>query len=520
MRAWVPSGDISGEQAINADLMVIREHQKDATCITFANDESMLSEVKTVYGTIRFNRWTLNNRDNADDLSVESCTRDNNGHRVYDEKTTNDNHPILSPEKQVSIYARGLYFISFPFNVHLSDVFGFGQYGTHWVISTYNGLRRAQRGYFDQDCVNEDCSNWDYIWDPSDFKMEANVGYLLSIDLDLMRYDNTDFWTNNISTVELMFPSMAELETIQKTNYEMPELGEEYKCNINNKYDDRRVKDSYWRCIGVPSFADYSGVLKDGNDESITWQPEGNTFPFLYEWNTTDNSLMVQSTSNYKFRSTFAYLVQNGNAIRWSVVNAKPSQIVARQRSAEQESNYEWNIALLNGEKKEDQTFLRMSDLESVTTEFDFGQDLSKEFNYGRSEIYTLIGTNQVAANSLPLSDHTTVVSLGLDIDKAGDYTIAMPEGVMSVGVTLYDAETGTRTNLSAGMEYTIALNKGVCDNRLYLEISPIQNDAPTDIENIGDGVNNGETVKKYLIDGRLYLKKGSVLYDAQGRKL
>lgn len=508
MAALVPSGNINGEVTIDADVMIMRVHQEDATCITLANDKSSLNNVKTVYGAMKFKRTTINNRDN-------------NGNELND-----------SDKK--SIYERALYFISFPFDVHLSDVFGFGTYGTHWVISDYNGKRRAERGYFADNCVNEDCTNWDYIWRPDTFTMKANTGYLLSLDLDLMQYDNTDFWKHGIEYVELFFPSKTTLSTIQQTDYTMPGLGEEYRCTINysslpehTEDSDRRVKDSFWRCIGVPSFANYDGSLSDGSNNVInwksdyTWKADDAAFPFLYAWDVSDNSLSVQSTNTYPFRSTFAYLVQNGNQIKWSAVNAKPSSptpIVARQRSGEQESNYEWKITLTRGEVQEDQAFVRMTNHEDVTAEFDFGQDLSKELNYGRSDIYTLIGYERAAANSMPLNNLTTTVPLGLDIEQAGDYTIAMPEGVESVGVTLLDAETGERTNLSAGMDYTISLNKGVCHNRLYLEISPIQH-TPTDIE-YTDQSTRKQSVRKVLIDGQLYIVREGVVYDAQGHRL
>ena len=507
MAGLVPSETIDEEFAVHADVMIVREHQEDATCITLANDDSKLSNVKTVYGILRFNRLIINNRKDA-------------------------NNELPDNEKK-TIYERALYFISFPFDVHLSDVFGFGTYGTHWVISDYNGKRRAERGYFADNCVNEDCTNWDYIWRPDTFTMKANTGYLLSLDLDLMQYDNTDFWKHGIEYVELFFPSETTLSTIQQTDYTMDALREEYRCTIDysnlpghTEDSDRRVKDSFWRCIGVPSFANYDGSLYDTTTDPekkypIEWKAEGETLPFLYRWNVSDNSLIVTNTSNYEFQSTFAYLVQNGNEIHWSAVNAKPSSptpIVARQRSGEQESNYEWKITLTRGEVQEDQAFVRMTNHEDVTAEFDFGQDLSKELNYGRSDIYTLIGYERAAANSMPLSNLTTTVPLGLDIEQAGDYTIAMPEGVESVGVTLLDAETGERTNLSAGMDYTVSLNKGVCHNRLYLEISPIQH-TPTDIE-YTDQSTRKQSVRKVLIDGQLYIVREGVVYDAQGHRL
>ena len=525
MGAWVPESAISTEQAIAADLMVIRRHQENATCVTLTNESSKLTDVKTAYGAMQFNRWTINNRGGADDLDVEHCTKLSDGHRVYDETVTNEYHPVLPLAEQTSIYERGLYFISFPFDVHLSDAFGLGTYGTHWVISTYNGKRRAERGYFAEDCINEDCTNWDYIWDPSGFVMKANEGYLLSLDLDLMKHDNTSFWANNISQVELFFPSTAAVNSIEKTDYTMPALTDEYLCTINHNTPngDRRVKDSYWRCIGVPSFADYDGSLTtDGNNTinwkaDYTWKADNGAFPFLYEWNVTNNDLVVRSTNSYKFRATYAYLIQNGNEIHWKAVNTnKPASIIARDQT-ENVSNYEWKIALLRNDAPADHTFIRMTDNESVTSAFDFHQDLAKEFNYG-ANIYTLVGYERLGANSLPMSDSTTIIPLGVSAQEAGDYTITMPEGVENIGITLVDNETGIHTNLSVGQEYTLTLNKGICENRLFIEVSPIQN-TPTDLEYTTEDTRE-QTTRKVLINEKLYIIRDGVVYDAQGHRL
>lgn len=494
MAAWVPTGEINNVKSLEADMMILREHQEDAACITFADSDDKLINIKTVYGVLRLNKYILNN------------------------KKTTGNHEILDPKDQKSIYERALYFISFPFDVHLSDVFGFGTYGTHWVISEYNGLRRAKNGYFVDNCMNEDCTNWDYIWDPSNFTMKANQGYLLSLDLDLMKDNNESFWAHGINTVELYFPSYEHVQTIQQTSYTMPALSEEdYKC----KHKGHEVIDSYWRCIGVPSFADYNSKLTDGTDE-IIWQPKGSEFPFLYEWNVSDNSLMVQATSTYRFRPTYAYLVQNGNQIHWSAVNATPNQpsnIIARRQAADEVKNYEWKLTLSCNEQIEDQAFVRLSDNEQITTEFDFNQDLSKEFNYGRSDIYTLIGYEKAAANSLPLSEQTTLIPLGLSIEYNGDYTIAMPGRMENIGVTLIDTESNTRTNLSAGMEYTLTLNKGDYNNRFFIEISPIQQ-TPTDIEYVTGDSNSQDSVRKVLIDNILYIVRDGQIFDARGARV
>ena len=525
--AWMPDGsDIDTDLHIQADVMVVRDHQESAQCITFANDASKLSEVKTVYGTMRFNRWTLNNR--ARGLGgVEDNIKEHANHTDSISKY----HPVLSGGEQKSVYERASYFISFPFDVNLGEVFGFGKYGTHWIISEYNGLRRAHDGYFYDNCHNWDCTNWDYIMDPTGITLHAYQGYLLQLDLDLMQYDDTtEFWLNQIHQVELYFPSTTQVSTIATTSATMPALGDEYICTINhnqngdNPEGDRRVKDSYWRCIGVPSYADYGTVLKTSESGStITWQTNYSwranfrDYPFLYEWNVTDNSLSAQATSTYTFKAMHAYLVQNGNAIYWQAVNTTPSPIVARRQRQYMEDEFLWRLTLSSSQRFEDQAYIRMTNDELVTDTFDLNQDLAKEEKTGYANLYSLIGYERAAANSLTLNTtSTTIVPLGVSIPVAGEYTFALPDGAQGAELTLMDDETGKQTNLSAGMTYTVTLNAGQTDNRFRLEITT-QN-TPTDIENTNDVENEtNRNIRKVLINGVLYIVRDEHIYDARG---
>ena len=525
MGAWVPDTEIgdNGLQ-IDADIMIMREHQDEATCINLTeNANSKLTEVKTVYGVMRFNRWILNNRANPKDLDVDHCSTFNGTDRYYDEEKVKEHHPVLPLIEQTSIYERSLYFISFPFDVNLSDVFGFGTYWNEWYIEYYDGLKRAKEGFF-----IDSPPNWKYVTPEmaDTFKLRAYQGYILGLDLDYMQYNNTSFWTHNMQEVELFFPSTTTMGEIAKKEVTMPALGTEYECKINRPNSDHRVIDSYWRCIGVPSYANYDGLLYAGeNGSAITWKTDrtwtGNytEFPFLYSWNTTDNTITPRSTKEFKFKAMHSYLVQNKSQIHWKAVNVNvlpsPAAIMAREME-ETRREYEWRITLTKGEKEQDQTFIRLTNHEQVTTEFDFNQDLSKEFNYGRSDIYTLIGNTKAAANSLPFSEQTTLIPLGLSIEYNGDYTIAMPGRMENIGVTLIDTESNTRTNLSAGMDYTLTLKKGDYNNRFYIEISPVQQ-TPTDIEYVTGDSNSQDSVRKVLIDNILYIVRDGQIFDARG---
>lgn len=518
--AWIPEGasqEIETNLTVNADVMVIREHQGPAQCITFANDKSMTG-VKTVYGAMKFNRWILSNRAHPEDTNPNHCRESNLGGDLA------AYHSPLPIDQQLSIYERSLYFISFPFDVKASEIFGFGHYWDEWYLEYYDGKTRAKNGYW-----IDSPPNWKYVTPDmlEDFTLKANEGYILGLDLDFMQVDNTAFWSNGISTVELYFPSTVNLETLKQTNVTIPALSSDYKCTINRgtPEGDRRVKDSYWRCLGVPSFNIYNSALKDGSGNTIewktdyTWHADESEFPFIYMWNKADNTLTAQSTSAFNFLPMHAYLVQNGGEINWTAVSAKPSSIVARQESAIMPNEYNWRITLSRDSVTEDQTYVRMTSLEQVTDSFDFGQDLVKELNTGRSDIYTFIGYERVAANSRPIeTTQTTIVPMGLNIETTGDYTFSIPEGTDGVGVVLVDEATGIRTSLGA-LDYTVTLQQGDYTNRFYLEISPIQN-TPTGLEEPTSNSSLKGRAQKRIIDGVLYIVRDGKIFDARGARV
>ena len=496
--AWLPSNaDVSGTNNINADVMIIREHQEAAQYITFADADSKLTGVKTVYGVMKFNRWVLNNR-----------------------KSTGTHQP-LDVGDQKSEFERSLYFISFPFDVRVSDIFGFGHYWDEWYLEYYDGLTRAKNGFW-----IDSPPNWKYVTPEmaTNYVLKANEGYILGLDLEYMPYNNEEFWAHDIETIELFFPSTAELATLQQTTCTIPALSSDYKCTIKRTGEDgdRRVKDSYWRCIGTPSLNLYNTAVTDGSGNAIswktdyTWHADEREFPFIYMWNKTDNTLTPQSTSTFNFLPMHSYLVQNGGQIVWTNVSAKPSSIVARNADDTPAMSYNWRLALISDTTLIDQTYVRMNNLEQVTDTFDFGQDMSKEFNAYRSDIYTKIGYERVAANSMPLNtETTTIVPVGIKVYKAGEFKLAMPDGTDGIGITLVDNETGIRTQLGA-LDYTVTLDKGTYESRFYLEISPIHS-TPTDLGGVNS--NQPSAVRKVIIDQNMYIIRDGKMYNVQGAR-
>ena len=521
MAAYVPTAAaVTDTIAINADIMFIRQHQEAPTAITFGESSGKLDEVKTVYGVVRLNRWQISNRQHPEDDNVDHCKT---------QELINTWHPLVDVGDMTSEYERSFYFISFPFDVNLSEVIGFGTYGVHWGIMYYDGKGRAKNGYWADSEVN-----WKYftIEEMRTKKLNAYEGYVIGIDPDLMYYTNTNIWTNNCSNLEIFFPSRTKIGNITKkaVTVDIDQTG--YECKIDRRTQaekdaglkdinkNRTIADSYWHCIGVPTYADLTASIANVVSDTLERLEWGNkNLLYVYSWSKIDNSLTAVSAPTFEFETMKSYLVQYaGETISWAAASAGPQSIVARQRDEEEIHFAEFNLAILQNEEKQDQTFVRLSDDENITNDFDFNYDLGKSFNAGKANIYTLAeGYIQAAANCLPLSSQTTIVSVGVKIAKEGDYTFSIPQGTNGVGVTLIDNETGIRTSLSA-LDYTINLSAGTYNDRFVLEISPIAQ-TPTGVELL-NGENGANGVRKVLIDGLLYIVKDGVIYDAQGKRV
>ena len=483
--AYLPSNgdEISGNNAINADIMFERVHQGNVTQITFETNESQISAIQNVYSTLKFEKDEINNH-------------------------------------YLSRYERDLFYVSFPYDVRVSDIIGFGEYGKHWIIEYYDGAARAEKGFW-----VDSKSFWTFVTPDkaSSFIMKAGTGYIVALDLDEMEEDD-DVWANT-STVELIFPGDISSISNQEVIYNMPS----HQCNINRGTltGDRRIADSHWNVLGVPAYHNTTGTFENHTDDlgggkSQVWSAD-NAPKFLYTWNMTDNSLTPTNASGYNYKAMHAYIVQYyGDVTFHTSTNAAPASVAARTY-ADAPRSVDFRLEIQQNETAVDQTFVQLSDEEGVSSEFVFGEDMSKEFNKNKANIYTMITSvlndtatvTEAAGNTLPMSEQTTVVPVGVKIATDGEYTFAIPEGTGGIGVVLVDNVADTRTNLSL-TDYTVTLSTGTIDGRFVLEISPVQG-TTTSLEPISDEGLEISGVRKVIIDQKMYIIKGNHIYDATG---
>ena len=406
--------------------------------------------------------------------------------------------------------ARTLYWVSFPFDVRVSDVFSSAVYGNHWIIQSYNGAKRAAEGlYLDSD------SNWEYHFDPSTINdnnddpndngiLKKGVGYVVA--LNYVNIDRDQLFKTT-DAITLYFPSTTSISGHIINNASTTIVVPAHTCNINRPITngDRRIADSHWNVIGVPAY----------KNAGINFENDVTTFAnvtYYYKWLGERNLYQAVGGKDQNFDPLHSYMVQYHGELNWrSIVNEGPASLAAKRNSDDMKQHH-LRLELQQNGTEQDRTFIQLQE-EEVTTSFDFNYDLCKIKN-GGANIYSLIATDrdpiEVAGNVLPIQE--TVIPVGVVISAASEYTFAMPEGTDGIVVELIDYETNTRTNLLLD-EYTVNLGKGTFENRFALHVKP--NKTTTSLEDVST---NTTGVKKYLIDGILYMQKDGALYDAQGK--
>ena len=465
--AYVPGASKDVDQ-ISTNLMIIRQNYGEAKQLVFNNGDMSTRENRRAYGVIEF---------------TENYLKDGS---IPDLK-------------------RCLYWVSFPFDVNLSEAFGSLVYGKHWLIQEYDGARRAAEGLW-----KESESFWKLHWEPN-ITLEAGLGYVIEIDINQMIKDNIIDPTDDKQQIAaLYFPSNTPITTeiINRDTYTVNIPA--HKCEIvhTGTYGDRTIRDSHWNVIGVPSYINTGATFSDQR------YALNNVVKYYYQWDgeVDKYTAMEAKEQAYSFHSMYAYMVQYAGDITWNSVllDEKPAQIAAKKNSVTNE--HAMRLELQQNNILLDKTFVRLQD-DVATPAFDFNYDLCKITNKG-ANIYSIITAEaspvDVAANVLPIEE--TIIPIGIKTDAAGDYTFAMPDGTDGIVVELIDYETNTRTNMLLD-EYTINLGNGTFENRFALHVKP--NKTTTSIVDVNT---NSNGVRKFIIDGTLYMQKDGVLYDAQGR--
>lgn len=479
IKAWKPGAAVSGSIAINADVMLIREDQGNATQLSFANASSELTSVQKVYGVLGFTKSVLTN-----------------GSKSSQE--------------------RSLYWISFPFDVKLKDIFGFGKFGEDYIIRRYNGEKRARIGWF-----AETSTFWETMDPDSEVEeentMKAYEGYMVALDKGLFSADDSRWKADGkaISEIYLYFPSETNVGTLKQktTTITLPEMIYPYDRYFDKgeaKGLNHKVTDSNWRVIGVGSLEN-SGLTATALD-GVT----AKAFDF-YEWTASTNSLGIVANAQVggsgarTFNAGHAVMVQWAGKITWENASV-PSSVAARNK--QEKKNYDIELDLNYNDEKADRTYVILK--EDASPDFVLNEDVYKVTNSNLPNIYAYAGSYDCGISRVPVESQT--VPVGVITRKNGTYTFSMPTNFDGT-VTLIDKFAQTRTNLALE-DYEVALPKGTINDRFELELDIRK--VPTAIDGVTDGNGSLKDGKahKFIENGIMYILRDGILFDARGNKV
>ncbi len=468
--AWLPSTGVTGTIPIKADVMLLREGQNQATQLNFTDANSKLTQVKNVYGVLGFKKSDLTDGDKAS-------------------------------------YERSLYWISFPFDVKVKDIFGFGTFGKDFIVRRYNGVKRAQIGWF---------KDTDTFWETMDPNseieeentMKAYEGYMVALDKGLLNSSDSRWSVDGkaISELYLYFPSTTTVGTLSQTNKEI--TLDSLSCRIDRPFaqdpnKNHKITDSNWRVIGIGSLHNSKLTAKNLNDGDVTLS--------YYNWTASSNSLTstVSDPDATTYKAGHAVMVQFAGKITWT--NASVPAPVAARRVETEKKNYTVELDLNYNGSMADRTYVVLQ--ENASADFVLNEDLYKATNANLPNVYAYAGAYDCGVSIMPIE--STTVPVGVITRKKGSYTFSMPSD-FSGTVTLVDSFAQTRTNLAVE-DYTVDLEKGTFNDRFFLELD-IQA-VTTNLDQTSDGFTKDKT-RKVMIDGILYIVKDGKMYDARGNKV
>lgn len=459
------AGTINGNINLETSVMIVREHNDAPKQLTFANNDVSITATPNIPNT-----------------GQDQYTKPAYAVMTFLEDKLLDNN--------VSKYEKMFYWISFPFDVKISDVFGLGEYGKYWIMEEYDGKQRSENGLAQ--------TNWKYITKKSHI-LKKDTGYVLCLNYNQILQDQlfTSHGAGEFghSKLSLYFPSNSVISPAMLKGGQTVTRTLERMENNNTAWNHHN-----WHLIGVPSFATpgFTDIQQDA--------------PFVYEYWHPGDAYAAVSINDVEFQAMHAYMVQYYGDITWtSVVNTGGSVSKLTAKTDEQaDKKVMLRLELQQAGSTIDKTYVQLRN-DKGTKGFDMSLDLTKIINAG-ANIYSIVDNHEMAGNAIPKDE--TVLPLGVVITAAGEYTFAMPQGTEGMIVELIDYEQGTSTNLLMS-DYTVNMPVGTNNTRFALRLVPDK--VATSVDNIGNGA-NGDEVRKLFIDGVLYLQKGNNTYDAQGK--
>lgn len=324
-------------------------------------------------------------------------------------------------------------FISLPFDVNVSDI----TYpeGTLWVVRKYSGEDRA----------NMTGNTWHNMTDG--MTLNAGEGYILHCDHANNSYVTFTFPAVNNESMNNMF---AYQDFEQHLEIYPSEFAHNRSWNlVGNPYPSYFNTNGNIEHNGIITVWDNAYVAYSLLDDYFTLKPYESFFVQCPD----DATSMLFKTEGRSHTNDYDDYYKRDEAFR--------------QRNSGDRKIYNFT---LNNEEYSDRTRLVLNEAASV--DYELSCDASKFMNEDENVPQIYVYDNEViyAINERPLG--LGVMSLGIRIGQAGEYTLTLdPKEEYGLKVVLYDNETREEIDILNG-SYTFFAEEGYDNNRFVLTIT------------------------------------------------
>lgn len=413
------------------------------------------------------------------------------------------------------------YFFSLPYDCNISDI----RWSNGEPAVLDNGFRIKEydsRARADEGSTKGAPGHWKMVTGST---LEAGKGYQISVNSKYLK--------------ELIFPLDLGKTNVSDAENEKAPHGDNIVPIHQYTNGATTINNHNWNFIAQPYLCAMDPMTGDAitygyldwkveNDE-VVWERKevGNQYLTIYDpssktytqkfWNAVSQldpflAFFVQG----KAEGTFTFV--EGNRL-----NNAPARHLASQAEVDDDPSIFVGVTL-SGNGLTDQANLRVRQ-DFTEEEYKLGYDLLKFTTYykDRPQVYMKTPSYQLAFQAVSDSvAKNTFLPMGVYCYKAGTYTFGLSDDypIDEVeAVYLYDKVAGVTTNLLYDT-YTITTSSQLYTNTRFALNVIVNRRAPQVTTDTGLPEAPDNMVRKILINGHVYIQRGTAIYDITGKQM